>query len=337
MPNLGNFIIMRWIFYIAGLIIVGCTIAGEPENPPLEKDSVNDLQFWHKDIIEMKLYNDTNRFCIIESGELFQDRWDTLGQAIFWKKIMALSPDSCLINIAKNRKIIVQLAIDEWDQKTDEEKESFKDSIRLLNKLNEEDKIYMTSGKSDFYKFDHILLSIGKGIELFDESEVDPWYAQAILMIESPGKMAKSNVGAYGSFQLMPSVARKMGLTVNKTIDERKDFEKSAKAAAKFIKDICIPNAKIILDNYQISYDEKSLWFRFFVLHVYHAGAGNVSAVLDVIKPENGGGELIQKMWVSTGGQFKNASQNYSQLALAAMITLEDIIWLNCEELDVNN
>ncbi len=51
---------------------------------------------------------------------------------------------------------------------------------------------------------------------------VDPWYAQSILLIESPGQMKKSISGAYGAFQLMPGVARAQGLIVNKTLDERK-------------------------------------------------------------------------------------------------------------------
>ena len=48
---------------------------------------------------------------------------------------------------------------------------------------------------------------------------MDPWYAQAILMIESPNKLQKSNAGAYGSFQLMKDVARLFGLKVNKSIE----------------------------------------------------------------------------------------------------------------------
>ena len=68
---------------------------------------------------------------------------------------------------------------------------------------------------------------------LFENNGVDPWYAQAILLIESPAQLKKSVVGAYGAFQLMPSVARSHGIIVNKKIDERKDFNKSAFAAFK--------------------------------------------------------------------------------------------------------
>ena len=66
-----------------------------------------------------------------------------------------------------------------------------------------------------------------KGIKVFESSGVDPWYAQAILLIESPGQMKKSRDGAYGPFQLMPKVARAQGLTVNRYTDEREDFDRA--------------------------------------------------------------------------------------------------------------
>ena len=46
----------------------------------------------------------------------------------------------------------------------------------------------------------------------------------------------------------MPRVARAQGLIVNKTIDERKDFNRSAFGAASLIKNICIPETKNILN-----------------------------------------------------------------------------------------
>jgi hypothetical protein len=61
-------------------------------------------------------------------------------------------------------------------------------------------------------------------------------------------------------------------------------------------------------------------------MHVYHAGALNVKAVVNAIGPVSSGEELIQKMWVTSAASFGNASQNYSQLALAAHIQLNQII-----------
>ena len=114
--------------------------------------------------------------------------------------------------------------------------------------MPEETHIYMTSGKRDFYDFNKIMPSIGRGIQIFDDNNVDPFYAQAILLIESPNKLQKSNRGAYGSFQIMRRVAINLGLKVNKHNDERKDFDKSAWAAAKLIKTICIPETNKVLD-----------------------------------------------------------------------------------------
>ena len=130
----------------------------------------------------------------------------------------------------------------------------------------------------------------------------------------------------------MPGVARAQGLTVNKTTDERKSFEKSATAAAKLIKNICIPEAKKILNTHELSYSENDLWFRFLVLHIYHAGAGNVAAVLNVINPQEGGQELIKSMWQNKAAGFGNCSQNYSQLAIASQLILHDMVYSNCED-----
>ena len=61
-------------------------------------------------------------------------------------------------------------------------------------------------------------------------------------------------------------------------------------------------------------------------MHVYHAGAGNVSAVVNKIAPKEGGQQLIQTMWNTTAASFGNNSQNYSQLALASQLILHDIV-----------
>lgn len=303
-------------------------LASEPDSIP-----VKSAYSWEYELVEMRKLNDTINLSIIDATQLYSERWDTLAHPLFWKQIMQLSPDSCLINIAKNRQVLAKLSVADWNKLSDDKKDSYRDSIRKQKGLDTRDKIYMTTGKNDFYQFEAVLPSVGKGVAVFNEIGVDPWYAQAILMIESPGKIAKSNVGAYGPFQLMPSVARSQGLTVNKYVDERKDFTKSAKGAAGLIAKTCIPEAKKILTAHNIEFNENDLWFRLFILHIYHAGAGNVSAVMNVIKPESGGGQLIQTMWESTGGQFRNASQNYSQLALAALLILDEMIWERCEDL----
>ncbi|WP_417265996.1 transglycosylase SLT domain-containing protein [Brumimicrobium sp.] len=278
-------------------------------------------------LVESRFLNDTVNLHYVSNIQLFEQEWDHLAHPVFWKTIMTLSPDSCVINIGATREIVEVTSLDQWDLRTDEEKDAYRDSIRVSRGLDSEAKVYMTTGKKDFYAFDHVLPTISRGVEVFKEQNVDPWYAQAILMIESPGRLAKSNAGAYGSFQLMAGVARAQGLTVNRYVDERKDFEKSAIGASRLISRVCIPEAKVILDRHGIAYHENDLWFRLFVMHIYHAGAANVSGVVNKINPITGGMDLIQAMWVTENGRFRNASQNYTQIALAAMLIFEEMIW----------
>jgi hypothetical protein len=270
---------------------------------------------------------------ILHAEELFNDHWDILPQAQFWKQIMTLSPDSLLINVASSRVIIEKIALKDWNKKTEEEKSIYRAEARSRLELPDQERIYVTSGKNDFYKFKEVYPQLSKGVAAFERYGVDPWYAQAILLIESPGQLKKSISGAYGAFQLMPDVARAQGLTVNSQLDERKDFDRCAYGSARLINTVCIPEAKKILNRHQLSYNENDLWFRLFVLHVYHAGAGNVSAVMNKIQPKEGSQEIIKAMWQNTAGGFGNNSQNYSQLALAAQLVLNEIVYQQCDDI----
>lgn len=279
---------------------------------------------WDDEKIEIKSQGTQNT--ILSAEAIYNEGWAKLAQPIFWKQIMQLSSDSCLINIASTRTIIAKMSIAGWDLQSDAEKTAFRDSIRTLHSLDQEEHIYVTTGKSYFYKFQVVYPSISEGVEAFERYNVDPWYAQAILLIESPGQLKKSRAGAHGPFQLMPAVARAQGLTVNRYTDERKDFDRSAYGASRLINTICIPEAKRILNAHNLDFKETDLWFRLFVLHVYHAGSGNVSAVVNKINPAKGGQTLIQSMWVNSAASFGNNSQNYTQLALASQLILDEMV-----------
>lgn len=281
-------------------------------------------------VYEIKHIEDTASFYFVETPDLYEQRVDTFAHPLFWKKVMRLSPDSCFINIAETRKILLQVDFIKWSAQTEPEKDVYRDSVRKMFDLPDSTRLYVTSGKRNFYLFEQVLPSISKGIDVFYNENTDPWYAQAILLIESPGKIAYSNVGAYGPFQLMPSVARSRGLIVNRKVDEREDFRKSAVVAADMIKNTCIPEAKMILKRHQIKWDPDALWAKLFVLHIYHAGAYNVNAVVEAIQPEKGDMTLIQKMWNTEAAKFQNASQNYSQLALATVMILEEMMYKDC-------
>jgi hypothetical protein len=289
------------------------------------------LPSWDDEKIEVYSGNDIS--VIMGANQLFSDRWDELPQPKFWKQIMTLSPDSCLINVAATRVILAKMSIKDWSAQTEVQKEIFKDSLRTLNGLDAGERIFVTTGKNDFYRFKDVYGQLSKGVEVFEQHGVDPWYAQAILLIESPGQLKKSSAGAYGAFQLMPDVARAQGLTVNSKVDERKNFDRCAYGSARLIQRVCIPEAKRILNANGISYKENDLWFRLFVLHVYHAGSMNVNAVVKKIGATEGNRELIMKMWQTSAAGFGNNSQNYTQLALAAQLILHDMVYEQCEEI----
>ncbi len=275
-------------------------------------------------------YNDVTKMKFIDDATLYSEGWQNLPQPQFWQQIMNLPPDSAMISVAGTRQMLTKVSSKEWNKQSDLQKTSYRDSIRKANNIADSVSILVTIGKKDFYEFKKVMPTINRSIDVFKQYGVDPWYAQAILLIESPGKMnTKSTVGANGPFQLMKAVARKQGLIVNGNIDERTDVEKSAMGASRLLSRICIPYTKAMLDSAHVPYNETDLWFRLLVLHSYHAGAGNVAGVIRKIAPTEGGMQLIQTVWQTSYGGFKNASQNYSQLALAAFCNFDQMIMEN--------
>ncbi|MDX2172381.1 MAG: transglycosylase SLT domain-containing protein [Bacteroidota bacterium] len=261
----------------------------------------------------------------IFDNDLYNLGIDTVAQVKFWRNIMNLNDDSALVNIASSREVLNKVEVKSWSLRNDSIRTVYKDSVRLAKQLDSTQKILLTTGKKFFYDFNKTSQNFDKGIHCFIENGVDPWYAQAILLIESPNKLQKSNAGAYGSFQLMKDVARLFGLKVNKQIDERADFERSAYAASSLIKKVCIPKAHKMLDSLKITnQNENELWFKLLVMHVYHAGSYNVEKALFSFMPTQGDINLIYNLWHASTAKFKNASQNYSQLILAAMLEMNE-------------
>jgi tRNA-binding EMAP/Myf-like protein len=270
---------------------------------------------------------------IMHMDAIFDERWDMLPQMDYWKLVMQLSPDSCVVSQGPDKKIRKIMPSNLWKTYTDEQKDKAKELLKVELNIKPDELLTVVVGKSNFYLFDVVYPSLTKGVAAFEKNKVDPWYAQAILLIESPGQLKKSTTGAYGPFQLMPEVARHQGLIVTDWKDERKDFDRSAYGAARLISRICIPEAKRMLNKHGISFSENDLWFRLFVMHIYHAGAGNVKAVVDKIAPKKGGKELILAMWQTKAASFGNSSQNYSQVALAAQLILHELIYNKCDEI----
>ena len=288
--------------------------------------------FAQQNLIDVYCSEDSCTHTVIDPEMLMIERWDTLAQSKFWKTVMNLTSDTCIVNIAETREILGYINKSKWFDQDEEQKKSYKDSVIDYNCLDSNTRIYITTGKKDFYLIEEVIPSISKAITVFQDNYVDPWYAQSILLIESPAQLNYSNAGAYGPFQLMKNVARTMGLTVNNKLDERKDFNKSAFAASQLLKTICIPQAyRILCEVGDIEPEGNELWFKFLVLHIYHAGARNVESLLAQQEKPLQGMELIKWMWTNEYGNFKNASQNYSQVAIAAMLTLQDIVLEDCD------
>lgn len=282
-------------------------------------------------VVEVVGLHPSEDYKFVQSQQLYDEGWDKLEQPNFWRTLMTMGDDSALINIGSTRQIIRKVAVKDWNNLTDDNKDIIRDSVKSHYGLPEDEHVYMTSGKKAFYDFQKVIPSIGRGIEIFNDNNVDPFYAQAILLIESPNKMQKSPVGAYGSFQIMRKVALNLGLKIGGGIDERKDFDKSAWASAKLIRTICIPETNRILDAKGITYNPNDLWYKLLVLHTYHAGAGNVKNAINASNPLVGDMNLITTLWQTEVGSFRNASQNYSQLALATLIELDFIVSQKCK------
>lgn len=310
---------------LAGLpiVIISCT---QPETasafppPPPKKEPVIITK-------AVATADDTLKMHFVNDHALFTEGWDTLAQPKFWKQIICLSPDSCIINIAKSRTPLQVTCYKNWCTNSEIEKTQIKGQMRAKYSVADEEELYVTNGKKEFYEHRKSLPTISKAVDYFNEFGVDPWYAQTILLIESPGKAAaKSSVGANGPFQLMPSVARMYGLKITKHVDERSDLKRSAYAASRLISSICIPKVRNMLASKGIEYNETDLWFRLMVLHAYHAGSGNLALAFNKLNPSTGGPHIIQGLWKTEAGGFKNESQNYSQIALAALLNFEDIL-----------
>lgn len=109
-------------------------------------------------------------------------------------------------------------------------------------------------GKPYFDMYDKVLQANGIPTQL-----------KYLSVIESELKAtAKSKVGALGPWQLMPSVARELGLKVGGGIDQRTDYTKSTEAAVKLLKDL---------------YGQFGDWL--LVVAAYNCGAGRVQSAID--------------------------------------------------------
>lgn len=246
----------------------------------------------------------------------------------FWQKVILLTKDSCIVVHKESRHVIDVISAVCLDSlvlntQLDRTAQCYRDSMGYeVCEL-----VKFVRGKREFFDFNKVGLLVDDAKIIFDEIGVNPIYAQFILLIESPNNpKARSTSGAVGHYQLMPFVAKKYGLLVTSGRDDRHDFKLSSMAAAKLMRDYCIPNASRMASSLGLIPNFDELWFELLVMHVYNAGAGNVRKAVGVVGEVRSGEELIMKLWKTQAGAFGNSSQNYSQLALASYINYLD--WL---------
>lgn len=85
-----------------------------------------------------------------------------------------------------------------------------------------------------------------------------------LAVVESDLKAsATSRVGAAGPWQFMPETARDLGLKVGRKVDERRDFNKSTAAAARYLSSL---------------YNTYNDWL--LVIAAYNGGPGNVNSAI---------------------------------------------------------
>jgi hypothetical protein len=324
--------ISRLLIYSVALILITLTGCNQPvvgqdyKAPPGVSLNAEPLK-------KIKFPGNDKELCLVNCYELYTEGLDTLTKTSFWRRMMKTSNDTLAFYSFPTRKIFCFMSYNEWKDWPETQKTSFLDSLRtLLGPCDE--KVNYIKGRNHFYDITAVIPQIDRGIKVFTEQNTDPFYAQAILLIESPGKTMKSPVGAHGPFQLMKAVGKKYGLVINEKVDERLDFDKAAVAATKLIKGVCIPYTNAMLEKRNIAWCETDLWYRLLVMHVYHAGAGNVAKAMDKIEPVVGNMDLIKTLWRTSAGGFQNASQNYSQVAIASLVELDFYLnWLMNEQL----
>jgi hypothetical protein len=86
------------------------------------------LNNWANEKIMVK--KEKNVSTIMHAESIFQDRWDMQPQPQFWKQIMLLSPDSCLVNVASNRVVLKKMSIKDWNAQTEELKSQLKTKLK---------------------------------------------------------------------------------------------------------------------------------------------------------------------------------------------------------------
>ena len=111
-------------------------------------------------------YNDTVKLNFLHDPSIYTEGWDTLNQTRFWREVINLTSDTCIINIASCRQPLSKVCRGEWMQLTEDEKKFIKDSLTCVNQLDGSSTLFVTSGKEEFYELKKVLPEISKAINV---------------------------------------------------------------------------------------------------------------------------------------------------------------------------
>ena len=175
---------MKVIFSICTFILLFTGHSFAQHFPDLNNDST--LFKKNSNINSVLLKGDSSYRNVFIDTLMYSSFWDTVPQPSFWKKLMHLSEDSGFINVASTRQILDKCSVSYYSLLNDSQKNNYRDSLRKAFGLSDSTRIFYTTGKRFFYSFKKAIPNIDQSIPVFIKNNVDPWYAQSILLIESP-------------------------------------------------------------------------------------------------------------------------------------------------------
>ncbi len=311
---------------IFSLLMLSLTSGSNPAKFNTEKID----HFYFKNDSEYIINTDTFHFLSIETDINAVDFLSS-PNVIFWMKDIMLPSDSFLV-VNQTTRQVIDVVHKNAIQKIDrvQNLKSLGTVYAMKHSVPSNHKIKFVRGRKEFFNYSVVGPKLKIANSVFESVGVNPMVSQLLLLIESPNNhKGVSHSGAAGHFQIMPSVARKYGLRIRKGVDDRLIFSKSAYAAARLVKEYCVPQAKIICIKNNIEFNTDALWFNLLVLHIYNAGAGNVANAVKHIHDIEDGNELIKRLWHTNIGAFQNSSQNYTQVCLASYLSYKEFLKSN--------
>ena len=105
--------------------------------------------------------------------------------------MMQVGPDWSVVYAPSSRKILNRIPTVIW--KKFNRYQRYQHLQEFSKQHCVEGNLFVAQGKSNFYRFHEVLPEMKSVIATFNRYGVDPWYAQSVLMIESP----ESGYGTY--------------------------------------------------------------------------------------------------------------------------------------------